>query len=106
MSSIILFFIVSFIVLVIVWLAVGYLNYSRFLNVMAVYEEEYKKHEKLETLSQSVELKTNHFLKKETLINEYGGLHRAYLTKEEEGEKFYKNARNSFLRYGFLYNFL
>ena len=71
---------------------------------MNIYETTYIKHEQLEKTAPTVELKTKHFNEKENLINKYPRLHEVLLTKEEQGNKFYRTILLSFLRYCFLYN--
>ena len=95
---------VSLIAFIFIWLTFGYVNYRKFMLSMDVYEETYRKHEQLEKTAPTVELKTKHFNEKENLINKYPRLHEVFLTKEEQGDKFYRTILLSFLRYGFLYN--
>ena len=95
---------VSLISFIFIWLTFGYVNYRRFMLSMDFYEETYRKHEQLEKTAPTVELKTKHFNEKENLINKYPRLHEVLLTKQEQGEGFYKRLLLSFLKYGFLYN--
>lgn len=75
------------------------------MKALIVYETSYIKHKKLEELATDVAMQTKHFNEKEELTNKYPNLYRSMITKQEDEEAFEKNTRNSFLRYGILYNF-
>ena len=104
MNDLLIILFILLVLLTFVWIVFGYINYRKFISSMNVYETTYIKHEKLEKTAPTVELKTKHFNEKENLINKYPRLHEVLLTKEEQGDKFYRTILLSFLRYGFLYN--
>lgn len=104
MSDLLIILFILFVLLAFVWVTFGYINYRKFMASMNVYETSYIKHEQLEKSAPTVELKTKHFNEKENLINKYPRMHEVLLTKEEQGDKFYRTILLSFLKYGFLYN--
>lgn len=90
----------------ILWFLIGLWNNKRFKKELEIYSHKYEYYRSMEKNSSSIEDKTNFFLKKEALMNDFPRLFsiRKDLEKIADKKKYFRRILLQFILLGPIYN--
>lgn len=107
MDNILVYILLIVLIVGALWLAIGYHNYKRMLEILDSYEKKEEEFIKKETLTKDMHLKAFLFNERMRLKDSYDSIHRLSETKKQmyDEQSFKKMVLKEYLKIGPIYNF-